>query len=87
MEQSERTHTLYLTPHGEERVQGTPYASLEKARAAMREAIRQPTVTTTGRAGETSVQERRRFLVEIVDEHGAIIDSKEGGETNLLERP
>lgn len=48
----------------------------------MREALRQPAVTTTGRAGETFVQERGRFLVEIVDEHGAIIDSAEGGETN-----
>jgi hypothetical protein len=81
MEQSERTHTLYLTPHGEQRVQGTPYASLEKARDAMREALRQPTVTTGG-AGGTFLQERKRFLLEIVDEHGTVIDSKEGGETN-----
>jgi len=78
MEQSERTHTLYLTPHGEQRVQGTPYASLEKARHAMEEALSQP----TGGAGGTSLQERKRFLLEIVDEHGTVIDSKEGGETN-----
>ena len=80
MEQSDRTHTLYLTPHGEQRVKGTPYASLEKARDAMEEALRQPTVTTSG-AGGTFLQERKRFLVEIVDEQGTVIDSKEGGET------
>lgn len=80
MEQNEeQRYELHYTPEGEE-TGITRDLSHTRAKNMLQEALRAQAVTT-GAAGGITVQKRKRFVVEVVDDAGTVIETAEGGET------
>jgi hypothetical protein len=76
----EQVYALHYTPNG-----GVTGITRDLSHARAIEMLRwamEPQPVTTGAGGGTTVQKRKRFIVEVVDNAGTVIETAEGGDTN-----